>query len=167
VLTAAALAGIVALSGSVIPADAEPSGAAAGTVLLVATDDPAQPFAFEPAELTVSNGTTVRWRNETGDVFHTVTFTDSLQRRADNGVFNESLFGPGIEVAYTFEVPGTYFYFCQPHAEFMAGTIIVVRSEAAGSAAWRSWAAGSAGAVVFIALVVFALRRRRPTVSTR
>jgi plastocyanin len=167
VLTAA-VAGLVALAGSVIAVDADPAGAPDDSVLLVATDDPARPFAFEPAELTVTSGTTVRWRNETAEVFHTVTFTDSLQTRVDNGVFNESLFGPGVEVAFTFDEPGTYFYFCQPHAEFMAGTIIVEGSEAAaGSTAWRWWAAGSAGAVVLIALVVFTLRRRRRTVATR
>jgi plastocyanin len=86
--------------------------------------DPDHPFAFSPAEVTVRAGTTVRWVNEQ-DVFHTVTSTDSPAPRRPNGLFNRSLFARGQTFEYTFRRAGTYHYYCQPHSEFMAGTVHV------------------------------------------
>lgn len=67
----------------------------------------------------------MRWVNR-DDVFHTVTSTDSLQPRRANGLFDASFFRSGQSFEYTFTKPGTYFYFCQPHTEFMFGTVRVV-----------------------------------------
>ncbi len=154
-------AGLVALAGSTTAAG--PIEPAADEVVLVATGNPDQPFAFEPAELTVAAGTTVRWRNTTADVFHTVTFSDSPQRRAANGDFDESLFAAGDVVEHTFDEPGTFSYFCQPHSEFMAGTIMV--TEATGSTVWRWWVAGIAVASIVVAGPVIIQRRARRTVG--
>jgi plastocyanin len=86
--------------------------------------DPERPFAFRPAEITVRAGTTVRWVNEEV-VFHTVTSTDSLERKRPNGLFDRSLFARGQTTASRFVRPGTYHYYCRPHADFMFGTVRV------------------------------------------
>lgn len=115
------------------------------------------PFAFDPVELTVEAGTTVRWRNTTDQVFHTVTFTDALGERVANGVFDQSVFASGDVVEYRFDEPGTYAYFCQPHSTFMAGTVVVTEP---GDSPWR-WLVAGAGAAVVIATAGWALWRRR------
>jgi plastocyanin len=86
--------------------------------------DPDRPFAFRPSELTVPAGTTVRWVNNDA-VFHTVTSTNSLDRKRPNGLFDRSVFARGQAVQYRFTRPGTYHYYCRPHSEFMAGTVRV------------------------------------------
>jgi plastocyanin len=83
-----------------------------------------QPFAFGPAELTVTPGTTVRWVND-ADVFHTVTFAQSAAVRLPSGVFEATLGLAGETVAFRFDVPGVYAYYCEPHVEFMAGIVRV------------------------------------------
>lgn len=93
-------------------------------VRTVSLSDPDRPLAFEPGMLDVAGGTTVRWVNEQGG-YHTVTFTDSLQERRPSGVFDGALFARGDTLDYTFQRPGVYYYYCQPHAEFMVGTIVV------------------------------------------
>jgi plastocyanin len=87
-------------------------------------DDVERPFAFEPSEATVPVGTTVRWVNEL-DVFHTVTFTDSIEERVSNGTFDSSLATRDATVERVFDTPGTFAYFCQPHSPFMFATITV------------------------------------------
>ena len=71
-------------------------------------------FAFTPAALTVTAGSTVTWTN--GDTAtHTVTF--------DNGPDCGSL-ATGNSTTVTFSTPGTYAYHCKIHAS-MKGTITV------------------------------------------
>jgi plastocyanin len=86
--------------------------------------DPDHPFAFSPRQVTIKSGQTVRWVN-TDNVFHTVTSTNSLDRLRPNGRFNKSLSRRGQTFDYTFRQPGTYHYYCQPHAPFMVGTVRV------------------------------------------
>lgn len=160
-LTRFAVVALVALPGSATLGEAvEP---AANEVLIVATGDPDATFAFEPVELTVDAGTTVRWRTTTDEVFHTVTLTDSLDRRLANGVFDAQVFAAGDAVEFTFDEPGTYAYFCQPHSEFMTGTIVVTEPSR-GFEAWRWWGAWIAGSLVLAALAVATSRRPRRTV---
>jgi plastocyanin len=83
-----------------------------------------RPFAFAPMELTVSPGTTVRWVND-DDVFHTVTSTATLQPRSPSGLFDKSLFRKGDVFEHRFTSPGTFHFYCQPHADFMFGTVMV------------------------------------------
>lgn len=59
------------------------------------------------------------------DVFHTVTSTDSLAPRRPNGLFDKALLRKGDTFEFTFTKPGTYHFYCQPHSEFMFGTITV------------------------------------------
>jgi plastocyanin len=74
-------------------------------------------FAFTPAEITVSPGTTVTWLNR-DDIPHTVT--DS----ADTKAFKSSPLDTGDSFTHVFAEPGTYRYFCSLHAH-MQGTVIV------------------------------------------
>lgn len=102
--------------------------------------------AFVPAEIEVSAGDTVVWYND-NDRPHTVTaYEDAIPGDAEffaSGGFDteeaarngyESDFSgaldPGETYEHTFEVPGSYGYFCVPH-EYggMAGTIEVVERE--------------------------------------
>jgi plastocyanin len=90
--------------------------------------DPERPFAFRPTEVTVRAGQSVRWIAD-DDVFHTVTSTDALEPRQPNGRFDRSLSRRGQTFRHTFERPGTFNYYCQPHSQFMFGTVRVIEAE--------------------------------------
>jgi len=77
-------------------------------------------FAFSPATLTISVGTTVIWTNTTGAP-HTVTSDDG--KSFDSGI-NTPIGAQGGTFSFTFTKAGTFAYHCQFHT-FMMGTIIV------------------------------------------
>lgn len=82
------------------------------TVNVAANDD-----AFDPAELKVEVGTTVRWENK-GKHKHTVTSAAGLWDSGD--------IPPGGTYSATFSQPGTYPYLCRHHVkEKMQGVVIV------------------------------------------
>ena len=99
----------------------------------------ANDFGFDPETATVETGTTVTWTNE-GDVGHTVTAYEEevpadaayfasggfeSEHAARNRV-NEGIVAPGEEYEHTFEVSGTYPYYCIPHeGSGMVGTVEV------------------------------------------
>ena len=72
-------------------------------------------FEFEPAELTIGVGTTVRWTND-GPSPHTVT--------ADDGSFDSGEMGQAATFEHTFDTAGTFSYFCEIHPA-MTGTVTV------------------------------------------
>jgi amicyanin len=73
-------------------------------------------FAFNPKEITIKKGDTVKWTN-LDSVQHTVT--------SDSGnELNSELFGNGESYSHTFTQQGTFNYYCIPHPR-MKGTIIV------------------------------------------
>ena len=74
--------------------------------------------AFLPAQLVVSQGTTVRWVNNS-NVPHTVTST--------TGLFDEMLAVNGT-FSFTFNEPGTFLYICTLHPG-MEGSITVQATE--------------------------------------
>jgi plastocyanin len=85
-----------------------------------ATDEPdvdviIQGFAFNPAQLTVAVGDTIRWMNLDDGVSHTVT--------ADDGTFAGSVTG-SRSFRFTATDPGVYDYSCTIHPE-MRATLIV------------------------------------------
>jgi plastocyanin len=86
--------------------------------------DAQRPFAFQPIETRVPVGATVRWTNQDG-TFHTVTSTDSLDRRQPNGVFDGTLATRGATFSFRFTRAGTYRFYCKPHTDFMTGTVVV------------------------------------------
>jgi plastocyanin len=89
-------------------------------------------YAFDPIGLFVKPGETVTWVNESGD--HSTTAyrkgngPSSVTRIPENatpwnsGILNEQ----GARFEHTFEVEGTYDYFCTPHKFMgMIGRIVV------------------------------------------
>lgn len=93
--------------GAAPPAPSAPLGEGQ-TVVLVAT-------SFEPADLLVESGTTVRWQ-WAGGVAHDVTGQDFASAIQTEGTF-----------AHTFNQPGAYDYRCNLHPG-MKGTVTVVSS---------------------------------------
>ena len=87
---------------------------------------------FTPAQVTISVGDTVLWRNNS-DVVHTVTAIPSEAQDQSHVVLPEGAepFGsgrmqPGDTFQHTFAVPGRYKYFCIPHESAgMIGEVIV------------------------------------------
>jgi plastocyanin len=72
-------------------------------------------FAFSPADITVSSGTTVTWTNR-DSVAHTVV--------ADDNSWGSTSLTAGAEYSFTFTQPGVYAYHCSVHPS-MKGTITV------------------------------------------
>lgn len=87
---------------------------------------------YTPDTVRVMVGETVRWENS-ADVMHTVTadpdeaFKQSSVNLPDGAsTFNSGNLDPKETFEHTFEVAGTYRYFCIPHeAAGMKGTVIV------------------------------------------
>jgi plastocyanin len=97
--------------------------------------------AFEPAELTVSVGEEVVWYNNSARAHSVTAYEESIPDEADyfatggyeteaaareawdgmNGALTN-----GQRYSHTFEVPGTYDYFCIPHERAgMVGQVVV------------------------------------------
>jgi plastocyanin len=87
---------------------------------------------YMPSEITIRLGQTVVWKN-TSDMPHTVTADPALAKDANSvrlpegaKPFNSGNMPPGAAYRHTFQVPGTYRYFCIPHeAAGMIGTVHV------------------------------------------
>jgi plastocyanin len=74
---------------------------------------------FNPSQLTISPGQTVRWRNAAA-MFHTVT-PDGHSEWGE-----VSLSGAGETFTHTFDTPGEFPYYCAPHlSQGMTGVIRV------------------------------------------
>jgi plastocyanin len=78
-------------------------------------------YGFEPAELTVPVGTTVRWENQEKRQYHSVYFEPLGDAPGD-------YFFPGEQRERRFDTPGDYPYICEPHHEShgMRGVIHVI-----------------------------------------
>ena len=96
------------------PAWAGPAGDGHGDVVIVEI----RRYAFEPAEIVIRPGTTVRWINRERRQYHSVWFEES-------GEPEPEYFFPGESYERRFERPGRYTYRCGPHEE-MRGTVRVV-----------------------------------------
>ena len=100
-------------------AAALPELTAAGEAVVAAAASPAtveiDNFAFAPATLTVTAGTTVTWKNE----------DDSPHRIGDqNGTFKSAALDTDDTFSHTFAAPGEYPYICTMHP-YMVGKIVV------------------------------------------
>jgi plastocyanin len=74
--------------------------------------------SYAPATLTVAAGTTVIWSNDdtaAGENHDVIT---------EDGAFFSPIVTPGQTTSFTFDVPGTYKYYCDLHFD-MFGTIVV------------------------------------------
>lgn len=86
---------------------------------------------FDPDTVRIKVGQTVRWENSSLLV-HSVT-ADSSKETKDSSVslpdgakpFDSGLMDPEQTFEYTFNVAGTYNYFCIPHEAMMRGVVIV------------------------------------------
>jgi plastocyanin len=102
-----------ALAGCTAPGD---DGAEVHVVRMVNTQ-------FDPRELTIDLGDTVRWVNQ-DNMRHDVNALDGSFRSGSNNM------SPGATFEHTFLQPGVYEYRCTPHSNMegtagMTGTIIV------------------------------------------
>jgi plastocyanin len=114
VAAALALAAGVALGPGVL-------AAGGSRVLMVDNEPDLTNWHFEPAELTVSAGSTVVWHND-GKQDHTVT--------ADDQAFDSGTKTPGTDWQRTFPKPGEFAYHCMPHP-WMKGVVRVVATTGA------------------------------------
>ena len=110
----------------VVPVSAQSGGEPAATVGMTNT------LEFDPDTVRVEVGETVRWTNSS-IIVHTVT-ADPEEATTDESVrlpeaaapFDSGDLDPKATFRHTFEVPGTYRYFCIPHeGTKMYGTVIV------------------------------------------
>jgi plastocyanin len=72
-------------------------------------------FAFAPADVTITAGTTVTWKNGDGEV-HRV--------QEDHNGFSSAALDTDDSFSHTFATPGVYHYFCSIHP-YMVGKIVV------------------------------------------
>lgn len=77
-----------------------------------------QNYRFEPAEVRVRVGDTVRWTNQEKRTSHSVLFS------SEQGGESERFF-PQESWQRRFDAPGKYPYSCGPHPE-MKGVVVVV-----------------------------------------
>jgi plastocyanin len=81
-------------------------------------------LAFDPAKVSIKAGDTVKWVNNKLAP-HNVVF-DSSAKNADKYTHKDLSFAPGDSFEVTFDEPGTYNYYCEPHrGAGMTGTIVV------------------------------------------
>lgn len=87
----------------------------------VATDQVNLPpsYRFEPAAITVPDGTTVTWTNNDH-------FTHNVRLIDDGGAVLE--LPPGESVSFTFAGPGEHRYDCSFHPTDMTGVVVVTGS---------------------------------------
>ena len=110
-LGAVGAASLLAVALPELTAAGEAVSAAAASPAAVKIDN----FAFTPATLTITAGTTVTWKNE----------DDSPHRIGDkNGTFKSAALDTDDTFSHTFAAPGEYPYICTIHP-YMAGKIIV------------------------------------------
>ncbi len=87
---------------------------------------------FEPASVTIAKGGSVTWTN-TSTMPHSVTddpakASNKADAQLPSGApaWDSSLLQPSQTYSHTFDVAGTYKYFCVPHEALgMLGTVIV------------------------------------------
>lgn len=77
-------------------------------------------YRFEPAELRVPAGTTVRWINDEKRTSHSILLVGAGSSEA---LESERLF-PGEHWEHRFDATGDYRYTCGPHPE-MQGVVVV------------------------------------------
>lgn len=105
---------ITVINGQTPTPAATPTTVSGGTA-----DINIQQFSFQPPNLTVGVGTTVRWTNRDAAP-HTAS--------ASNGAFNSGTLNQGQSYSFTFANAGAYSYFCQVHPG-MTGSITVVNGQ--------------------------------------
>jgi len=80
-------------------------------------------YKFEPAVITVPDGTTVTWTNHDN-------FTHNVRLLDDGGEVLD--LPPGESVSFTFTGPGEHRYDCSFHPNDMTGVVVVTQAATAG-----------------------------------
>jgi amicyanin len=80
------------------------------------TENQIKLFQFQPKELSVKAGTTVKWMNG-DDIEHSVTSKSA-------GQFDSGFFKKDGTYEFTFTAPGTYDYFCKRHPSMTAKVVV-------------------------------------------
>ena len=124
---------------SVAPGGAATAGSNAKpneVVVQMHQDSAGTSFRFEPAELTIKVGTTVKWVNVSGEDGPRHTSTDDPEwetpqtpavRPAGAEKWRTPFLRNGESATHTFTVPGKYQYFCETHGQYgMLGAITVL-----------------------------------------
>jgi plastocyanin len=122
-------AALVACSGgAAAPAANAPPAAPSNTGAVKMTDA----NKFDPDTVTITKGGTVTWTNSS-TMMHSVTDDPAkAANKADallpdgGAAWDSGILNPGATFTHTFDVAGTYKYFCVPHEALgMLGTITV------------------------------------------
>merc|ERR1712087_957689 len=85
-------------------------------------------LVFVPNSITVKAGETITFENNRGFPHNVVFDEDEIPGGVDADAISHEdyLNGPGEQVTNTFDTPGTYGYYCEPHqGAGMVGKIIV------------------------------------------
>lgn len=132
-----------------------PAGAAQSSVTIAGTGCPGGSlFCFSPANITIHDGDTVVWTNQTAAP-HTVTrCTAAACSGTGAGSGTDASFtngnvsaGNGNTFAHTFHGPGNYVYYCTIHGfALMHGTVTVMASPTVTTVPAPSVAAGATAA---------------------
>lgn len=113
------LAGVALLSGQGCPATPDGGDNGDGPTVRIRLK------AFDPQHITIDVGQTVLWRND--DLIpHTVTSGNPEDEDAGS-IFDSGLMFFGQTFEHTFTEPGTFVYFCVPHADTMRDATVTVR----------------------------------------
>ena len=84
-------------------------------------------FAFVPDTLTITQGDSVLWINQSALSFHTTTSGDT---GVPNGIWDSGLMAPGDSFTFHFANVDNYSYYCTPHRLLgMIGLIVVAPAE--------------------------------------
>lgn len=110
--------GMMGGSGSGMMGGGQQSPTAQGTPTTGVTHLTIRQYAYQPATIQVTVGTTVTWTNQ-DNVPHSVTLKNGM---ADSGLLKQGQF-----FSYTFQAAGTYQYYCTVHP-YMTGTVIVTQN---------------------------------------
>ena len=80
-------------------------------------------FAFNPQNTTINAGDTVKWTNNESFAHTTTSGTGC----APNGIWNSGQMANGASFQETFDIPGSYPYYCSNHclSSNMVGTVTV------------------------------------------
>ncbi len=82
-------------------------------------------FGFQPADVTIKVGDSVKWTN-TGSFTHTSTSgTTTGGARHPDGLWDSGSIPPGQTFSHTFTKAGAFPYYCTPHFTVMTGTVTV------------------------------------------
>ena len=98
------------------------SGSENEVEIVPGSSSPSNGKSFEPASITVSAGTTVKWENK-DTTLHTVT-SGSAEAGDSGKVFDSPYLAAGKEFEHKFDTAGTFDYYCTLHP-FMKGKVVV------------------------------------------